>query len=372
MKSFTKKSLSLLALSMTGALAFGSFVGCSGDDDDSNPTTGGDASTDGSTTKLDGAVKTDAATDAGPGSSDAGDAGDSATAGPTTLREGFVSFLQEASTNVVGTSYIKSASAIFLEVPASSALVTCTAPQTFGSCTYVDCTQNPASDAGTDAGTDAGGDAGPTTFDTGLITLTGGSGFPTGGIVLTPAGTADTYSVTAPANFATDIMTQYIKSGDQIAFTSAGNQSSIGTFTSTLAAATDVTFSTPAFTGTLGAQTTSFPRNADLAVTWGSNAAIGSSIVASVAATTKATGEVQTISCTFAAAGSPATIPTAALAKFPNVDGTAVTGRATFTPETTATVLAGNNGGASSASDAWKITTTVTAAATSGTFTTTN
>ncbi len=61
MKSFTKKSLSILALSLTGAVACGSFVGCGGDDDDTTPP-GTDA----------GATRRQSTTDSGGGTTDGG------------------------------------------------------------------------------------------------------------------------------------------------------------------------------------------------------------------------------------------------------------------------------------------------------------
>jgi hypothetical protein len=359
MKSFTKKSLSLLALSMTGALAFGSFVGCSGDDDDTN---GG---TDAGTTD---ASKTDATspiTDAGKSDTGTGDAaGDAAPidAGPQYIRTGAVSFGQ----NFSNLTYQTTASASFTDYTTTQEAFLPTTTVLDTNCTVTSYATPAPVDAGDAAVVDAGPFVAPeaagimitnaTTAFPAAVTLTNGSN----GLYTS----ASQYTST----------TKYFAGGNSIAFTAAGDPASVGAFTTTVTAPADLGSLSPApgVTGAFAA----IPRGTPLTVTW-QDGTINTSVVVAFTATTASPYAYKTLTCTFPAGPGSATIPAADLQAIPQVDGTTVTGRATITPTSSVTTWAAVDGSdAGQTPDAsnqdYLVTTSVSGTQTAGTYTNSN
>jgi hypothetical protein len=371
MKSFTKKSLSILALSLTGAVACGSFVGCGGDDDDTTgPTPDGGGKLDSSTGgdsggKNDGSTGGDSGpTDGGPGS-DAADTGP-IDAGPQYFRTGSVSLTQ---TKTSALTYSVSGFASFAQVLEGTAgSTTCTTSAVNAACSLTVCTAPVAVDAGDagDAGDAAVDAAVPEAPQAGVITLTDTTTAFPAAITLTPNSTTGLY---APFSASA----KQFAGADSIGFTAGGG--TVGAFTNTVTAPADLTSTTPALSST----TFSFPafsRGSDLAVSW-VGATQGSSVTVTLLDTPKpATGASKTLSCKFDGFGGSGTVPsTGGLAKLDHIDGTNFTGYLSITPSTSSTTWGTVNGvDAGETPDAsnqdFLVTTTVTATAVSGSATT--
>ena len=371
MKSFTKKSLSLLALSFTGAVACGAFVGCGSDDSTDNP--GTDAGKDATATD---ASHTDAApgTDSGPGSdsgpSDAGsDAGDS---GPSISYTGTVSFSQTTS----GTFIIKSAGAGFSASTAPAVPSYCTVTHPSTACTYTVCDLPAPSDAGaSDAGntadasdaSDAAPAAGPNAGDI-LITGFAGTAPPSGGVTL-HYGTNDVYTVTSPMGLNSDFTSQFVKGGETLTYASAtGNTNFVGAFTGTVVQPADINVTAPAFSTGIGAKTANFPLGSDLNVAYSAGTA-STNVLVNIGSSNATARTTKSVSCTFPAAGGTGVVPSAG--GLANLDpaGTGITTFIQLTPMNSTVVKASNGTDPATAADAYTITLQATGTGAAGSYT---
>ena len=183
-----------------------------------------------------------------------------------------------------------------------------------------------------------------------MVTLTGGSGFPAGGIVLSPSA-ASTYVVTTPASF--DYTSVYIRGGDTLTYAAAGSLTAIGPFHLSLTAPSDVTLTAPVF-NTISESTT-LDRSQDVVVSWTGGEA-GTMVQVTLTTLTEAT-DIQTgVQCTFPAGGGTGTLPSSGLRQLAPASPAAANGQFDVVALTQTTTTAGQAGGSATGSDAWVIT----------------
>lgn len=355
-------------------------AGCGGDDDDSSAG-GGDAGVshgdggstlplgdsgagmdattlDGSSAGHDGgggtdgggsdaASSSDASSDAADDAADAADASDAADANPPPLagRAGTVLFQQLRE----GDRVLKTAAAYFAQAGSyddgrRAGTPECAQQAINPSCTFTLCTPLTA---------DAG--AAPVPSQAGVVTISGGGGFPAGGVVLAP-NVAASYAVTSPASF--DTTSVYMNAGDLLTYSAPGDTKSVGPFRVSVTAPAEVAVTSPVFTASGGVNLTSAALSRDLTVSWSGGLA-GTSVLVTAYTLTEADDTEKIVQCLFPAGAGSGVVPAAdGLAKLDVTNGDTVTGNFIVTPQSSATVTAGNAGESAAASDAWLITVT--------------
>jgi hypothetical protein len=103
---------------------------------------------------------------------------------------------------------------------------------------------------------------------------------------------------------------------------------------------------------------TSVSLSKDVTVAWSGGLA-GSSVLVTLVTLTEANDTEKVVQCLFPAGAGSGVVPSAnGLAKLDVTNGDTVTGTFVVTPQTSATVTAGNAGASAAASDAWLVTAT--------------
>jgi len=334
-------------LGILAVAGFGAVIACSSSS--SNNGTTGDGGSSGSSGSSGGSSS---GSSGSSGSSSGSTDGGSSSGG--TVKTGLLSATQITIVAGSQTIYSTSLFATFIAASAGSSGGGGNSPcttTTEGSCKVTDCTFA-TSDAGpTDAGPrpDAGPapDAGPVMADNaGVLTIKGGK-LAAAGVTLSP-GANGAYSPTTGS-------TQIFAGGDTVTVDAVGAQ--VPAFSGkALQTPNDIVLTSPTFDT---AAKTSFPRDADLNVAWTGGGTGNLNVnVTSIRSGTRSV----TIACTFGASGGTGVVPTAALSKLDQTDGTTVFGSISIQPQNSVPFTSGD----------WNVTFTTTATGKSGLFTTTN